>query len=143
MRVHSAVDTKSHMVIFSSIAFITAAFLYLTIGAGFSLGELAIGVGAIILASAFMLWILFGTYYELYDDCLYCKFGPFSEVIYFDDIRFVSLSENSETSMALSSKRIVIYQYDDDYTMISPRCRERFLRHLKSQCLYLEEKTSA
>ena len=139
MRVHSAVDFKSHLVIFSSIAFITAAFLYLTVGAGFSLGALAIGIGAIMLAAAFLLWILFGTYYELYEDGLHCKFGPFSEVIYFDDIRHLELSNNAEASMSLSSRRIVIYQYDDEYTMISPRCRERFLTHLESYCQYLEE----
>jgi hypothetical protein len=41
--------------------------------------------------------------------------------------------------MALSSRRIVIRQYDEEYTMISPRCRERFLLHLKARCRYLED----
>jgi hypothetical protein len=87
MRVQSAVDVKSHFVIFSAIAFIAAAFLYLTAGAGFSALGLAIGIGAILAASAFLLWILLGTYYVLYEDCLDCKSGPFSDVILFDDIR--------------------------------------------------------
>jgi uncharacterized protein (DUF1810 family) len=143
MRVQSAVDMKSHLVIFSAIAFVTAAFLYLTVGAGFSPYELAIGIGAILAASAFLLWILLGTYYVLCEDCLYCKSGPFSEVILFDDIRYLSLSDNFQASMALSSRRIVIRQYDEEYTMISPRCRERFLRNLKSRCRYLEDETPA
>lgn len=134
---------KSRLVVFSSITFITAAFLYLTVGAGFTPGELAIGIAAVLGTSAFLLWILFGTYYELYEDCLYCKSGPFSEVILFDDIRRLELSENLEASMALSSRRIVIRQYDKEYTMISPRCRERFLSHLKSQCRYLDDDTPA
>ncbi len=139
MRVQSAVDVKSHLVIFSAIAFVGAAFLYLTAGAGFSAVELAVGVGAILASSAFLLWILTGTYYVLYEDCLYCKSGPFSEVILFDDIRYLGLSDNFEASMALSSRRIVIRQYDEAYTMISPRCRERFLTHLKARCRYLED----
>ena len=132
---------KSNLMIFSSIAFIMTAFLYLTIGAGFSLTELAIGIGAIILASAFLLWILLGTYYVLYQDCLYCKSGPFSEVILFDDIRYLELSENAQASMALSSRRILIRQFDEEYTMISPRNRERFLTHLKTRCRYLDDGT--
>jgi hypothetical protein len=139
MRVQSAVDVKSHFVIFSAIAFIAAAFLYLTAGAGFSALGLAIGIGAILAASAFLLWILLGTYYVLYEDCLDCKSGPFSDVILFDDIRYLSLSDNFQASMALSSRRIVIRQYDEEYTMISPRCRERFLLHLKARCRYLED----
>ncbi len=129
--------------IFFSIAFITAAFLYLTVGAGFTPTELAIGISAILGASAFLLWILYGTYYELHEDCLYCKSGPFSEVIRFDDIRRLELSENAEASMALSSRRIVIRQYDEEYTMISPRSRERFLSYLMAQCRYLDDETPA
>ncbi len=143
MRVHSAVDTKSHVVVFTSIAFVTTAFLYLTVGAGFSFYALTIGIAAILLAAAILLWILFGTYYVLYEDCLYCKSGPFREVILLDDIRQLELSENAEASMALSSRRIVIRQYDEEYTMISPRSRERFLSHLKARCRYLDDKTPA
>ena len=129
--------------IFLSIGFITAAFIYLTAGAGFSPATLAIGVAAILTAAAFLMWILFGTYYEFYEDCLYCKSGPFSEVILFDDIRQIELSENLEASMALSSRRIVIRQYDAECTMISPRSRERFLSVLRAQCRYLDDDTPA
>ncbi len=141
MRVQSAVDMKSHLTIFSSIAFITVAFLYLTVGAGFSFAELAIGIGAILCASGFLLWILFGTYYELYENCLYCKSGPFSEIILFDDIRHLELSNNTRTGLALSSRRIVIRQFDEEYSVISPRHRERFFAHLKVRCPHLDDDT--
>lgn len=142
MRVHSAIDTKSRVMVFSAIAFITAAFLYLTIGAGFTLYELAIGASAVLLASSFLLWILFGTYYDLYEDYLYCKSGPFSAVIFFDDIRGISLSDNACTGLALSSCRIVIRQCDEEYMTISPRYRERFISYLKARCRYLDDKSA-
>jgi len=55
---------------------------------------------------ALLLWIYYGTYYELRDDYLYCKCGPFSEKIAYIKVKSVKLSRNMLSSMALSLDRI-------------------------------------
>ncbi|MBS4031481.1 MAG: PH domain-containing protein [Clostridiales bacterium] len=91
----------------------------------------------------FLAWIYFGTYYELHEDYLLCKSGPFREKIRYDNIKSLKLSRNLLASMALSSKRIEIRQHGKNYitgtTLISPENREEFLAELKSRCKNLEE----
>lgn len=90
----------------------------------------------------FMLWIYFGTYYEIRDDYLYCRSGPFVEKIVYDKIRTVKLSQNMLSSMALSRKRIEIRQHGKGYitgtTYISPVNREEFMMELISRCKNIE-----
>lgn len=141
MRVNSAVDIWSEALIFSSIAFLTAAFLYLTVGAGFPPQQIFIALAAVLAASSFLLWLLFGTYYELRRNYLYCKSGPFVERIRYDDIRYLELCSNISTSLALSTRRIEIHQYDDGLiidTMISPKNRKLFLAQLRDRCQHLD-----
>jgi hypothetical protein len=119
-----------------------ACALYLTAAMGFTVQMAMIGFASAAAASAFLLWFLFGTYYELHEDFLNCKCGPFSEVIRYDDIICLRLSKNTSSSLALSSKRIEIQHYSDGVvseTMISPRNRAQFLARLKARCLFLED----
>ena len=142
MRSKSAVDFRNEALILFSIAFILIGALYLTASMGFSVQMAMVGYASAASASAFLLWFLFGTYYELHDDYLYCRCGPFSEVILYDDIVCLRLSKNTASSLALSSKRIEIFQYSDGVVselMISPKNRALFLARLKARCLFLED----
>lgn len=90
-----------------------------------------------------LLWTYFGTYYELKDEYLYCKCGPFFEKIRYEKIRCAKLSENLLSSMALSTKRIEISQFGKGYflgtTLISPIDREKFLLQLIKRCPNIED----
>lgn len=103
-----------------------------------------IAVGFIIAlpVTAFLWWIYFGTYYELREEYLFCKSGPFSEKIPYDKIKSVKLCQNMLSSMALSSKRLEIRQHGKGYimgtTLISPENREDFLPALQKKCRYLD-----
>ena len=101
-----------------------------------------IGLGAGLFWVAFLLWIYFGTYYELLDDCLLCRSGPFFEKIRYDKIKSLRLFNSHLSSMGLSSRQIEIRQHGKGYflgtTLISPEDREQFLEELRSRCKYLE-----
>jgi hypothetical protein len=142
MRIRSAVDFKNEALVFISIGFITAGALYLSAAMGFSMRMALIGYATAVIASAFLLWFLFGTYYELHKDYLYCKCGPFTEVIRYDDIVYLRLGRSTSSSLALSAKRIGIWQCRDGVmseTMISPKNRALFMARLKARCRYLED----
>ncbi|MHB1319289.1 MAG: PH domain-containing protein [Anaerolineae bacterium] len=87
-------------------------------------------------------WILRGTYYELRDDHLLCRSGPFRERIPYSQIRSLRLTQNLLSSMALSTTRIEIRPHGKGYilgtTMISPVDREWFLGELRRRCPNLE-----
>lgn len=89
-----------------------------------------------------LLWMYWGTYYELRPDHLYCRSGPFVERIPYARIKSAVLSRNLLSSMALSSKRIEIRQHGKGYlagtTFISPVGRESFLSDLLRRCNNLE-----
>lgn len=93
---------------------------------------------------AILIWIYFGTYYELQENLLYCKSGPFFERIPYEKIKSIKLSRNLLSSMALSTKRIEIRQHGKGYirgtTFISPINREEFLQELVKKCPNLEKK---
>lgn len=99
---------------------------------------LLFGVAATALVGGFLLWVYFGTYYELRDEYLYCRCGPFAEKIPYDRIKSLRLCRNLYSSMALSLDRIEIRQRGKGFvtgtTMISPPDRERFLQQLRARC---------
>jgi hypothetical protein len=141
MRTNSAIDIKNEAMIFSAIISMTVGAPYLTASMDFSLQLSVIGYAAVLLASGFLLWFLIGTYYELRGKYLFCRCGPFTEKIMYDDIVSLRLSKNTFSSLALSSKRIIIEWYDDGIykeTMISPKNRVAFMALLMKRCRYLE-----
>ena len=91
----------------------------------------------------FMIWVYFGSWYELREKYLYCQYGPLKEKIYYRKIKSVKLTENNASSSALSRKRISIKQYGNKHakgtTMISPVDRDEFFAELKERCINLEE----
>lgn len=86
---------------------------------------------------AFVLWIYFGTYYELQDDYLYARSGPFVEKIYYDKIIEIKKCANLFSSMALCRERLLIRTTRKSIaglTYISPVNREEFFNELKKRC---------
>lgn len=141
MRINSAVDIRYEALVFSAIAFMTTGALYLISSMDFSPQMAAIGGASVVIASALLLWFLFGSYYELREKYLSCRCGPFTEIIRYDDIVSLRLCKDTSSSLALSSKRIEVRWYDEGCiteTMISPKNRKVFLAHLKTRCRYLE-----
>lgn len=86
----------------------------------------------------FMLWIYFATYYELREELLYCRCGPFVARIPYDAIKTIRLSRNPISSLALSTKRIEIVHASKSFfgglTYISPPDREDFMGQLLAKC---------
>lgn len=100
--------------------------------------ERLIGYGVGVPTFAFITWILLGTYYELREEILYCRCGPFVEKIRYENIASIKLANGLLSSMALSSKRIEIRQKGKGFitgtTYISPLKREAFYDELKKRC---------
>ena len=89
-----------------------------------------------------IMWVYFGSWYELRGNYIICSYGPIKEKIYYSRIKNVGLTENRAPSYALSKKRIVIKQHGNKnvkpITMISPDNRKVFLSELADRCLNLE-----
>jgi len=131
MRVKSKIDLWVSIVIWSIIAIIVGTMTMLDDQTAISY---SIGLPVI----ALLLWIYYGTYYELRDEYLYCRSGPFTERIAYSKIKSLKLSRNMLSSMALSGDRIEIRQHGKGYllgtTFISPENREQFMSELSSRC---------
>ena len=109
MRIKTKIDLWVHAIIWASI-------LSMLLNAVVLLPNITPVEQAITAAfTGFMLWIYFGTYYELRDEYLYCRSGPFYEKIAYDNIKSVKLSGSLLSSMALSVKRIEIRQHGKSF----------------------------
>lgn len=103
----------------------------------FPAGEERIGYCVTIPFIAFLLSLYFCTYYELREDHLFCRSGPFFERIPYDRIKSVKLSSSIVSGMALSLRRIEIRKHDSwplGAALISPPDREQFMQSLLSRC---------
>lgn len=131
MRVKSKVDIWIRVLIWFTILIMT--------GSMFIMPKEAEIIGLLLAAPTvcLMVWIYFGTYYELRDDYLYCRSGPFVEKIPYERIKSVKPSRNMLASMALSIQRIEIRQHGKGYitgtTYISPVNRDEFMAELISR----------
>lgn len=136
MRVKSKVDLFIGIVIWACIVIMTSTMIMKNEQTVLSY---AIGLPVI----ALLLWIYFGTYYELRDEYLYCRCGPLSEKIAYPKIKSVKLSRNMLSSMALSLDRIEVKQHGKGYllgtTYISPENREQFMSELIGRCNNLNQ----
>jgi hypothetical protein len=85
----------------------------------------------LILFTAFVLWVLYGTRYTLTDKALIVQSGPFRWVIDLEAIIEISPTRNSLSSPACSLDRLHIhYRPNPSGLMISPLDKEGFLRDL-------------
>lgn len=97
-------------------------------------------------ATLFLLsWIYYCTYYELRQDYLYCRCGPFVRHIPYERIQSARLVSSFISSWSLSIKRIEIREYGRPFllgtTFISPKDREKFLCAIRKRCPQLESTT--
>jgi hypothetical protein len=131
MRVKSKIDLWVSIVIWSVILIVVGAMTRLD-------DQTAISYFIGLPVTTLLIWIYFGTHYELRDEYLYCRSGPFTEKIVYSKIKSLKLSRNMLSSMALSGDRIEIKQHGKGYllgtTYISPENREQFLSELISRC---------
>ncbi|NLW17685.1 MAG: PH domain-containing protein [Firmicutes bacterium] len=132
MRIRSAVDWWLGLLIWLTIAMLLS--MLAIAPAGERVRVLLLSLPALV----FMLWIYFGTYYELKDAYLYCRSGPFVARIPYDAIKSIRLSRNPLSSMALSLNRIeIIYTSSSIFgglIYISPPDREWFIQQLEQRC---------
>ncbi|NDL66652.1 PH domain-containing protein [Anaerotalea alkaliphila] len=138
MRVPSAVDWWLRLLLYGAVAVSLGA-------AATATGDDRIpGISISLAMSILLLWILHGTWYELREDHLHCRCGPFGERIPYDRIKSLRLVTSPLSSMALSLQRIEIRQHGRGWitgtTMISPVDREDFLRQLATRCRNLESR---
>jgi hypothetical protein len=85
-----------------------------------------------------LIWIYFGTYSELKETYLMCRFGPFFSRISYDSIKSIKKVDGMLSSMASSTKQLEIKEYGKKdifgTTYISPENREEFINELKKRC---------
>jgi hypothetical protein len=79
---------------------------------------------------AFMLWIYYGTWYELTDTHLLIRSGPLRVTISLATIESVEPTRSPLSSPALSLDRLRIRYDRYGFTMISPEHRDRFMAEL-------------
>lgn len=104
-------------------------------------GDRLLGVLIAVPLLVFLASLLFATWYELRDEYLYVRSGPFVERIPYDRIRTLRLCENLWSSMALSRRRLEIRQHGRGWitgtTYVSPADRKSFLKEVKDRCTNL------
>ncbi|HYA13505.1 MAG TPA: PH domain-containing protein [Syntrophales bacterium] len=84
-----------------------------------------------LLSTAFVLWVLYGTRYILTDKTLTVQSGPFRWVIDLETISEISPTRNPVSSPACSLDRLHIrYRPNPSGLMISPQDKAGFLRDL-------------
>lgn len=132
MRVRSAVDWWLGLIIWLTLAMLISTIALVPED------ERGLAVLISLPAVAFMLWIYFGTFYELRDDYLYCRSGAFAARIPYNAIKSARLTRNPLSSMALSLNRIeIIYTSKSIFgglIYISPPNREDFMHKLLERC---------
>jgi hypothetical protein len=92
----------------------------------------------LISAAAFMLWVLYSTYYTLTDEHLLIHCGPFRYCVPLAEIDMVKPSRNPLSSPAGSLDRLLIkWNKERKRILISPSRKTDFLRELDSRCAQL------
>ncbi|KFZ27123.1 MAG: hypothetical protein KQ78_00582 [Candidatus Izimaplasma bacterium HR2] len=89
-----------------------------------------------------VMWLLLGSYYELQDEELLMKLGPFSGKVPYKNIKSVSLSSNWSSSWAMSMKRVLIQVHTKTMfkgdVQVGPVDREEFMDALIRRCRNLD-----
>ncbi len=95
--------------------------------------EAAFALGASVLVVAFMLSVLYGTFYQFEGDTLRIRSGPFRMNVPLAEVRAVTPTRNPLSSPACSLDRLRI-EYGTRSVMISPADKEGFLATLRARC---------
>jgi uncharacterized membrane protein YdbT with pleckstrin-like domain len=136
MRIKSKIDWWLGGLIWTIVVILAAAFMMTP-----KEGRI-VAIAVMLPILLFLIWMYFGTYYELRDTYLYCRSGILMAKIPYERIKSVKLSQNLFSSFALARKRIEIREHGKGFIMgttyISPPNREEFLRELTIRCKNLE-----
>ncbi len=132
LRFASKVDGWLLLVVLAAVAACAVAMLALaTRGPAWTaVGWLVIALPGIVLP----LWVLCDTRYELTDDALRVRSGPFRWRVGLRDVRAVVPSRSLLSSPALSLDRLRIDHGRTASLLVSPKDRERFLEELICRC---------
>ena len=96
-------------------------------------------LGGLMAVAGFMLWVLYGTTYELMSGELLIRCGPFRLRVPLKEIRSVRPTRNPLSSPACSLDRLAIrWGPRRKRVMISPEEKSAFLRALQERCPQLE-----
>ena len=99
-----------------------------------------LGMGALAAVFVvFMLWVYFGTYYELTDEVLKIRSGPIRSTIPLHTIEAIEPMRSPLSSPALSMDRLQIRYDRYGFTMVSPEDKQRFIAELVSRAPSLQE----
>ena len=136
MRFQSKADGWYKAVIWVTILIIVTTCIFLP------KEEYLIGFGVGIPMIFLLLWIYFGTYFELRDTYLLCRMGPFVQKIDYAKIKSAKSGEGILMSMALSKENVEITESGKGSvwgtTYISPVRRDEFLAELRKRCPQLK-----
>ena len=132
LRIHARVDTTYHAIP------IVTVLLMLIAGFWVPAKEMWLVWCPGLALLGILVWIIYGTWYELDETHLVCHSGPFSERIAYNAIRSITRCANFYSSMATAHQRLVIRQHDKSFVMgttyISPPHQEEFLAKLTEKC---------
>ncbi len=99
----------------------------------------ALVLTAALAIAGFMLWVLYGTWYEFSGKTLLIRSGPFWFRVPLNEIDGVEPTRNPLSSPACSLDRLMIrYRDGKRRIMISPHDKVGFLRALANRCAHLE-----
>ncbi|MEE4244719.1 MAG: PH domain-containing protein [Kangiellaceae bacterium] len=90
-----------------------------------------VAVFIVSIGSAFPLWLVHATYYQIDETRLIVKSGPFKWIIKRSQITNIEASHNPISSPALSLDRLKIYYGNGQTLLISPSNKDQFLSALK------------
>ena len=86
-----------------------------------------------IIIGAFIWQIYTQSFYQLDQDDLRIKFGPFRLKVAYTDITDIKPSRNFMSGMALSFDRVAIYKRGRLWQLISPVDKDRFIKEVKKR----------
>ncbi|MGG1632578.1 PH domain-containing protein [Rossellomorea sp. NRS-1567] len=142
MKFRSKIDRFFISVIFISLLLISIVFLIPLILTGRpSILDIIVVVGLYAFTAGMILWTGFFQHYELCQDYLYIKGGPFSSRIFYGDLTRVRATRDISTGYRVLSSRdaLEIYYRTGSWgsVKISPRDKELFLSELDKRCSHL------
>jgi hypothetical protein len=125
MRFYSKKGIITGVLLWGTILFLIGSFLFLP-GGPEGMGETITAFVITTLFSAFIIWVWFGTYYEIKGEQLIVVGGPFRWKIEIMSISSIRKTRNPLSSPALSIKRLEIRYGKWNIILISPQHEQQF-----------------
>ena len=130
MRFYSKKGIITGVLLWGTVALLIGSFLFLP-GGPEGKGEIITAVLVCGLTSSFIMWLWFGTYYEINGNQLQVVGGPFRWKIDIMTMKSIRKTRNPLSSPALSLNRLEIHHGKWGTVMISPKNEEEFCETLR------------